>query len=267
MAPVLFQIMPDLHLETHPSYIYNFQTKAHYLCLLGDIGLVGDDRLFQFLEKQVKRYWVVFYLLGNHEPSNMSFDSAKAKMRAFESKMANLRVQSTIGRFVFLDQTRYDISDTFTVLGCTLFSNILPHQTDAVSNRLVDFRNIVNWTVHDHNLAHRSDLDWLNRQVVEISAKNPHRQIAIFTHHSPSLDSRAVDPTQVESEVSSGFVTDLKLESCWTHHSVKAWAFGHTHFNTCFNNEHGALVLANQKGYYTMPKPSFLPERVFTLGE
>lgn len=125
MAPVSFQVMSDLHLETHPSYDFGFKQTAPYLALLGDIGLVGDDRIFQFFERQVNRYWAVFFLLGNHEPSGLSFDAAKTKMRAFESKMASLRAHSTIGRFVFLDQTRYDVSETFTVLGCTLFSYIV----------------------------------------------------------------------------------------------------------------------------------------------
>lgn len=85
MAPVLFQIMSDLHLETHPSYNYPFKQKAPYLALLGDIGLIRDDQIFQFLEKQTNQYWVVFFLLGNHEPTDLNLDAAKAKMRAFES--------------------------------------------------------------------------------------------------------------------------------------------------------------------------------------
>lgn len=267
MAPVSFQVMSDLHLETHPSYDYKFKQTAPYLALLGDIGLVGDDRIFQFLEKQVKRYWAVFFLLGNHEPNGLSFDSAKARVRAFESKMANLRAQSTIGRFVFLDQTRYDVSSTLTVLGCTLFSHIYEDQEIAVASRLTDFRNISQWTVQDHNRAHRSDLDWLNQQVQEISEKEPQRKLAIFTHHSPCMDERAMDPRHANSEVTSGFVTDLKLEKCWSSPGVKAWAFGHTHYNTSFTNEHGAKILANQKGYYMLPTPSFQPECVYTLGE
>ncbi|PGH10711.1 hypothetical protein AJ79_05302 [Helicocarpus griseus UAMH5409] len=131
---VLFQIMSDLHLETHPSYTYNFKQKAPYLALLGDIGLVGDERLFQFLERQTRRYWAVFFLLGNQEPSKLRLDEAKAKVRAFENRMANLRTQSTIGRFIFLDQTRYDISNTITILGCTLFSQVLQHQAEAVAS-------------------------------------------------------------------------------------------------------------------------------------
>ncbi|KAK2813272.1 hypothetical protein FQN49_008311 [Arthroderma sp. PD_2] len=267
MAPAMFQVMSDLHLETHPSYNYSFKQTAPYLALLGDIGHVGDDRMFQFLEKQVKRYWAVFFLLGNHEPCKLRFDAARAKMQAFESKISSMRTQSTIGRFIFLDKTRYDVSSTLAILGCTLFTHVPPHQEQAVASRLVDFRDIIQWNVEEHNLAHRSDLDWLNRQVGDIAEKEPQRQIAIFTHHSPCMDDRAIDPMHKDSEVMSGFVTDLQAEKCWTSPTVKAWAFGHTHFNTLFTNENGARVLSNQKGYYTIAESSFQPERVFSLGE
>jgi hypothetical protein len=44
MAPVSFQILSDLHLEIHPSYDdFQFQNKASYLALLGDIGHVGTS--------------------------------------------------------------------------------------------------------------------------------------------------------------------------------------------------------------------------------
>lgn len=153
------------------------------------------------------------------------------------------------------------------MLGCTLFSHVVKHQEDAVASRLVDFQHISQWTVQDHNLAHRSDLDWLNQQVSKIAEKEPHRKLAIFTHHCPCIDERAVDPKHAGSEVSSGFATDLKSEHCWTNPAVKAWAFGHTHFNTSFTNEHGARVIANQKGYYMVPALSFHPEAAYILGE
>lgn len=97
--------MSDLHLETHPSYDhFDLQQTAPYLALLGDIGHVGDERLFNFLEKQLERYWVVYFLLGNHEPYFMSLAVAKAKVNAFAEKMKRLNAKSTIGKFVFLDQ-------------------------------------------------------------------------------------------------------------------------------------------------------------------
>jgi hypothetical protein len=126
MAPVPFQIVSDLHLETHPSYDFALKQEARYLALLGDIGHVADDGLFGFLEKQLRRYWIVFFLLGNHEPAHTAWAAARARVRSFAERMEGLRVRSTIGRFVFLDQTRYDMDDTHTILGCTLFSQVLP---------------------------------------------------------------------------------------------------------------------------------------------
>jgi UDP-2,3-diacylglucosamine pyrophosphatase LpxH len=116
MAPVAFQIISDLHLETHPSYDFPIKQTAPNLALLGDIGHIGHDGLFTFLERQLRRYWNVFFLLGNHEPVLGSWDSAKTRIQSFSQRMENLRSTTTIGRFVFLDQTRYDY-ETITVLG------------------------------------------------------------------------------------------------------------------------------------------------------
>jgi hypothetical protein len=260
--------MSDLHLETQPSYNFKFKQTAPYLALLGDIGHVGDDRLFTFLEKQVKRYWAVFFLFGNHEPWHLTLQAAKARMRAFQDRMELLRSRSTIGRFVFLDQTRYDISNSLTILGCTLFSHIIPRQEKAVAERLVDFKDILHWTVQDHNLAHRSDLDWLNSQVLKLAREEPRRHIVIFTHHSPCTDQRAMDVRHKDSDVTSAFVTDLQMEECWrTSPTAKTWAFGHTHYNCHFTNESDVEILSNQKGYYLIPEETFDAERVYTVGE
>lgn len=216
MASAVFQIMSDLHLETHPSYDhFKLQQTAPYLALLGDIGHVGDERFFTFLEKQLERYWAVYFLLGNHEPYHLSLDIAKAKVNAFAEKMKRLNAKSTIGKFVFLDQTRHDLTGKLTILGCTLFSKVTNDQEDAVASRLVDFKDTLRWTVDKHNLAHESDLKWLNDQVAKIEREGPERKIVIFTHHSPCGDARANNPQHQGSEVSSGFVTDLRDEGCW----------------------------------------------------
>jgi hypothetical protein len=266
MASVPFQILSDLHLETHPSYDhFKLRQSAPYLALLGDIGHVGDDCFFTFLERQVKRYWAVFFLLGNHEPHRLTLSAAKARVRAFAERIERLRAQSTIGKFIFLDQTRYDLTERVTILGCTLFSHVTPEQAGAVASRLVDFKDTLNWSVHDHNLSHQSDLSWLNAQVSKIACEEPQRNIAIFTHHSPCRDERAIDPRHCGSEVSSGFVTDLRNEECWRNPMVKMWAFGHTHYN-CEFEEAGKKVLANQKGYYMMPQKTFNLEMVHSIG-
>lgn len=258
--------MSDLHLETHPTYDFDIKLTAPYLALLGDIGHVGDEGLYKFFEKLLKRYWVVFFLLGNHEPTYQTWQIAKDRVRAFEQRMNRLRSTSTIGKFVFLDQTRYDVTDTLTVLGCTLFTHVAPEQEREVGERMVDFKGIREWTVEDHNEAHRSDVEWLNSQVATITAAEPKREIVIFTHHCPTKDVRALDPRFLDSPVSTGFVCDMRGEVCWQREAVVCWGFGHTHYSCDFVDEHGTRVVANQKGYYTSQESKYAMKKIFMVG-
>lgn len=108
MTPISNQVLSDLHLETHPSHdSFTIPQTAPYLALLGDIGHVAEPQLYNFLEAQLAKFSIVFFLLGNHEPYHVSFKLAKSKLNSFQSKMHK---QRTVGRFVFLDQTRFDIS-------------------------------------------------------------------------------------------------------------------------------------------------------------
>jgi hypothetical protein len=138
---------------------------------------------------------------------NMSLAVEKAKVNTFAEKIARLNAKSTIGKFVFLGQ----------------------------------------WTVDDHNLAHESDLRWLNDQVGKVEREELERKIVIFTHHSPCDDPRANNPKHQGSEVSSGFVTDLRDEECWKSRAVRMWAFGHTHYNCDFEEVTGQEGLGQPK--------------------
>lgn len=266
MALTSFQILSDLHLETHGSYDFPIKQTAPNLALLGDIGQIAHDGLFTFLERQLRHYWNVVFILGNHEPYGTSWVSAKARVRTFEAKMQTLRESSTIGNFMFLDQGRWDVNETLTVLGCTLFSNI-SSQGVEVEKRLNDFKQIRDWSVEDHVSAHRSDLDWLNNQVKAISETEPQRKIAVFSHYSPTLDNRAVDQKHKNSPVSSGFATDLSQEQCWTNPAVVFWAFGHTHFNCDFTDELGKRIIANQKGYASALEANCNIGKVYWIGQ
>lgn len=186
-------------------------------------------------------------------------------MREFQAKMDKRKTM--LGKYVFLDQTRFDITDDVTVLGCTLFSRVAPHQEFAVESRMVDFRDILRWDVDEHNAAHESDLNWLNAQVSQMAKDEPDRRIVILTHHSPSTDPRSRNPRHEGSEVSSGFATNLSNEECWTASNVAAWAFGHTHYKCEFKDESGKVIISNPKGYYMYPNKTFNAGRVFTVGE
>ena len=260
MPGITFQVMSDLHLETpaaRPSYddfAGNIPAESPYLALLGDIGYACDPRLFRFLEDQLDHFQVVFFLLGNHEAYGTSFPAAKVLVQNFAAQMDEMRRRSSnsVGRFVFLDQTRYDIDERTTVLGCTLFSRILEEQQDTAKMFVTDFSRIEDWEVRDHNKAHEDDLNWLNAKVMAIREREPERTVVIFTHHSPTLLPMATDPRHKNdpAQTNSAFATDLSREICWTSTQVKLWAFGHTHFNCDFEDPHTKKkIFTNQKGY------------------
>lgn len=259
MANCSFQIVSDLHLETpksRPSYgEFEIQPACSYLALLGDIGNVADPRLFEFVERQLQQFDVVFYVLGNHEPYGITYSEARKALKDFEANIEQRSCPETgakSGKFVFLDRRRYDCPEGVTVLGCTLFSFVRPQQRDSVSRFVSDFTETKDWTVEAHNIAHERDLKWLNSQVSECAYYEPQRSIVVLTHHSPTMTETANDPRHLQdsSEVQSAFATDLSNQVCWTSPQVKLWAFGHTHFNCDFNEpKTGKRIVANQKGY------------------
>ncbi|CAD6565105.1 MAG: hypothetical protein ASARMPREDX12_005692 [Alectoria sarmentosa] len=259
MSEFQFQIMSDLHLETpkvRPSYeSFNIQPQCQCLALMGDIGHASDSRLFDFFNRQLQQFQAVLYLLGNHEPYGMTFPEAKEIVRAFEADVEQRRrspSNATMGKFVFLDRSRYNLSESLTVFGCTLFSSISLQQRDPVARFVSDFSSIDDWTVDSHNAAHQTDLQWLNSQVLECAQHEPHRSIVVFTHHSPTTLDEADDPNHVkdDAQIRSAFTTDLSSQPCWTTPQVKLWAFGHTHFNCDLDDlQTKKRVVANQKGY------------------
>jgi hypothetical protein len=272
MAAVHLQILSDLHLEAPAAYdVFEIPPKAPYLALLGDIGLIKDSRYLDFLSKQLFLFKIVFLLLGNHEPYDSEWAIVKQKIRDFEvaANTASAADQSgESGHFIFLDQTRFDLSRDVTILVCTLYSSILPEQTEHVSFGLNDFYRIDSWTTETHRAAHAADLEWLNRQVRAIEAEasaGQKRKIVVLTHHSPTVDSRASDQAHAGSKLSSGFSTDLRVQECWTYEMVKVWAFGHTHWNCDYVDEVGGnkkRVLTNQRGYYFQQSVGFDVEKV-----
>src|SRR5579859_3857607 len=155
---VSIQVMSDLHLESGSGYeTFIIEPRAPSLALLGDIGNTRDPKLYIFLEKQLRLFKRVFFLLGNHEPYHSSFPASKQRISTFQTSWNVKRgLNPSLGEFVFLDQTRYDIDERVTVLGCTLFSNIIPEQHQKVSFGLWDFYDIADWTVEQHNAAHTS---------------------------------------------------------------------------------------------------------------
>ncbi|KAJ6031934.1 hypothetical protein N7540_002666 [Penicillium herquei] len=263
------QIVSDLHLEKPAAYdVFEIPPKAPYLALLGDIGSVADEGFLPFIETRLRQFKIFFFLLGNHEPYDLTWKDTRQKMHDFTT-LINGSEDNTFGTFVFLDQTRFDLSPSITILGCTLFSRVADQYREQVSFGINDFYYIQDWTVEGHTAAYEADLKWLNDQVTQISSEEPQRTIIIFTHHSPlGGDSRGADPRHVNSPLSSGFATDLSMEECWKNPNVRLWAYGHTHYNVDFMDEiTDKKVVSNQRGYYFSQAQNFDVEKCVLVSD
>ncbi|KAG6362562.1 hypothetical protein INS49_007654 [Diaporthe citri] len=266
------QILSDLHLESPKAYdCYEITPTAPHLALLGDIGCVCDPGYLTFLTAQLKQFSIVFHVLGNHEPYGSSWDSVTAKLRTFQKENRLQRAaDSSLGEYILLDRDEYHLPEyNITVLGCTLFSHIPTVSLEDVSFGLNDFFRIDSWTVEDHVSAHTRECAWLNSRVSALSRERPDHKIIIFTHHSPTINSRTVNPRTAGNKISSGFATDLGGEVCWTGEKVVFWAFGHTHYNFPHwrDEESGTFVYSNQRGYYFSQAPGFSDTRVIRIGK
>lgn len=262
-AMAKIQILSDLHLESPAAYdVFEIAPTAEYLALLGDIGYTRDVGLLEFLRKHLGKFKIIFYVLGNHEAYHSSYAASKQNLLTLQAETEH----QASGRFVLLDKTRYDLSPTVSILGCTLFSKITAAQKDFVNFGLNDFYSIKDWTVEMHVQEHESDLRWLNAEVQKLKEEESNRKVIIMSHYSPTTDARAIDPKHKSSNISSGFMTDLSQETCFSSECVAVWAFGHTHFNCDFEHEaHGTRLVTNQRGYYFAQSDGLGPGKVVEL--
>ncbi|PBK75748.1 Ser/Thr protein phosphatase superfamily protein [Armillaria solidipes] len=240
------QILSDLHLEVErpdePLYAYDFPVSAPNLALLGDIGWTRDDRLFDWLRAQLARFETVFFVCGNHEPYGVdaTVKDSMDRLKSFQ--------QSSSGKLIVLDRTRFDVSPTLTILGCTLWSALDPDCLDILSWSLTDFKRIHGFDAAFYNTLHQTDLAWLCESVEIIRRDEPHRRVVVLTHHAPTIEGTG-DPKYIGGPTSSAFATELIEFPCWGS-PVHMWAFGHTHWCCDFERK-GVRVYANQRGYGT----------------
>ncbi|RPD82456.1 Ser/Thr protein phosphatase protein [Lentinus tigrinus ALCF2SS1-7] len=268
--PMHIQVLSDLHLEVskpavgggYTTFEYDFPARADILALLGDIGTTNDDRFFDWLRAQLKRFKLVFFLSGNHEAYRSSIKDATSRLAAFAKEMEKQANSSTpdvnYGRFVLLDRTRYDLSDTVTVLGCTLWSHLDSKHVELIHLGLNDFHMIKDFTPDVYQSLHKRDAEWLSRTVTDIAHDEPHRKLIVMTHHAPTVDDTS-NPMYRGGQMGSAFSTELSQTEWWPH--IKVWMFGHTHW-PCDFERNGVRVLSNPKGYRTAGDDGYDPEMV-----
>lgn len=263
------QILSDLHLESPMAYdIFEVVPKAPYLALLGDIGYIAahQDGCLDFLTRQLKQFKAVFFIPGNHEAYESSWEDTLKILRTFEQDTLG---DASLGEFIVLDRRSYRLPNTNVVIvGCSLFSFVPQDKEMAVSFGVNDFYKTRDWTTDAHNDMHRRDANWLNDKVAELEQSDV--DIMIFTHWSPSQDPRTISPSHIGSAITSGFSTDLSDQPCFRNSRVRVWAFGHTHYNCDVNIDRGGgveplRVVTNQRGYYFAQAEGFDGEKTIAV--
>lgn len=241
------QVISDIHLEHNkaiPSFLINPDNiKAPYLFLLGDIGC----------PKQKKSLWLeyinwcnsqeklsrIFYVLGNHESYNFSYEETIEYIR---------NIFSTMPKFTLLERNVITQLEDYTIIGCTLWSDI-DFGTAFLMN---DMYNIYHSKLNNpspqnkHNpLAkypidistlqswYKLDKEWLEITLNDLqsklqspSVKEKQEKIIVATHHMPSMKlipPKFQDPHNMK--YSRGFASNLDQLIPLTN----IWLFGHTH--------------------------------------
>lgn len=179
-----------------------------------------------------------------------------------EKSLAAASTDDTLGHFVFLDRTRYDLSPNVTVLGCTLWSQLKSDDLHILKWSLNDFRRIEGLTPEVYQALHAHDLAWLEESVQKISQDEPNRRLVVMTHHAPTVEDTC-DPKYIGGPTNSAFATEIIETAPWAK-SVDVWLFGHTHWNCEFDRE-GVRVMCNQRGYSRGGEDGFNPDEVLEL--
>jgi hypothetical protein len=276
------QIVSDLHLEAPKAYdVFEIVPRAPVLALLGDIGNVEPHKadLTAFIEQQLRQFQAVLFVPGNHEPYHSTWPRTLDILRSLEEDIRARRAagDTALGELVVLDRGTYRLpgSSGTIVLGCSLFSYVPPEREMAVSMGLNDFFHIGDdWSLATHNRAHTRDLAWLNETVASLNNDESKdiRNILIVTHWCPSLDPRTRNPQHTSNTLTCAFATDLSNETCFLAQKVKAWGFGHTHYNCDFVVERGdsgtgpLRLVTNQRGYYFSQAAGYDNDKTMWVG-
>ena len=250
------QIASDLHLEFYngaapPDDI--IVPNAPVLALLGDIGSPLSPAYEAFLLRQAQRFEQVLVLTGNHEyytrhPTEGAKQQIDAKIAAICAKHP---------RLVFLNRSAITIGGV-RVLGCTLWSYVPPHAEAYLESYLNDFRLIYPTPPEDGEVPrplsaglyrrwHEDEAAWLANEIGSCEADGV--DCVVLTHHTPSFHGTSDPRYGSDPEQSLGnYGFSSNMSDLLRSPSVRAWAYGHTHFN---NDQvmHGARVLSNQRGY------------------
>lgn len=241
------KILSDLHLEVCEKSGAFDPGTGDVLILAGDIltakHLTKNGELKQiysiFLDKCVKNFNHVFYVMGNHEHYGYNFDltyhTLEEKIPSEIHLMENETVQ--IGDWTFIGMTMW-----------TDFNNENPSDMFAVKQMMNDYHCIrisdKYRKLHPYDLldTHRASRLYLYHQLKEHKNDN----VFIITHHAPC--NLSISENYKGKMSNCAYYTDFS-NLILQNPCIKYWVHGHVHHkNDYFLNQ--CRIISNPRGYY-----------------
>ena len=247
--PLSVQLVSDLHLDVNG--ISDFESvvrpNAETLICAGDIAEVRHPVLSAFLAWASSKFSKVYYVSGNHEFYGSLMHQARKNLKDMAQKLGNVTV---------LECEEAKLDENWTILGCTLWSDIGQNVTGPWDLCWSDFVNIRGLSSKTYLFLHKHDRTWLSER---LNHKQPGEKILVVTHHAPIVKGASLPmyEDQPERFQNRFFCTDLMgLVGL-----ADIWCFGHTHFN-----RHHSSPYSNQLGYVQDSEcPEYDPAFTITL--
>ncbi len=200
----MFSLVSDLHLEFHSEPAQKLikvlrDSPTKYLILAGDIVTPPEQHVFaRFLKEIDGLHEKIFYVLGNHEYYNRECSTT---LEFFRKRFPQV---------IFLENEAYKISDTLSLFGTTLWSDVLPE----------DF-----FMMRDHKFLKLDVVQQKHREAKEAIRKTVTEDTnwIVVTHHIPSPS--LIHPKYAAFS-STGFASPC--EDLF-HDHILVWCYGHTH--------------------------------------
>lgn len=241
MDKIKIQYCSDLHIEISDNrdYLQNhiaLKPVGDILIIAGDFYVFkkGIKDLTWFIDKYCKLYKVVYWLPGNHEYYGFSATQA--------DKLANKQIAENVFQVNNISILYKDVNLIFS----TLWSHIMPENELYCKAYVNDFQEIEYFQneslrPYDFNQLHKKSLDFISGEL----DRSPVTKNVVITHHVPTM--KNYPEGYKTSKINNAFV--VELEPFISSKNIKAWIYGHSHFNVPDFKINKTKMLTNQLGY------------------
>lgn len=194
----------------------------------------------------------IVFVAGNHE----FYDDARVKFgeqgyQRYRDSMQGLR------RSVFLEQETYQLSNGWTVIGSTLWTDLSNPVSESVArSQMNDYKNITlekdgryrKLAPHDTTMWHRKSVAFIKEA---LERTDPERTV-LLTHHSPVQYGLSLHHGSDNFSLLDMY--GARLENLISAYQPALALHGHTH-RTCHRNIGDTWIANNPRGYELGPNP------------